>query len=296
MTASGFLLFDKPAGRTSFAALGGFRKIFPGARVGHTGTLDNFATGLLVVVVGSYSHLTPWFTGLDKEYEAEIRFGLGTDTLDPGGAVTATGEIPSLTALEASLGPFRGLIEQIPPEYSAIHVQGKRASDMARKGEAVKLQARPITIHSLDLVDYKDGKASVKVHCSSGTYIRSLARDIAAACGTCAHVSALRRTKVGAFSVSDAIQSPEEASVQTLHSFTPETAGLLGLGTISIAREAEAAFTNGLPALLVELGAGLSRDGDLAAFSGDGRILGVMERRSGLLAYKFVMPKGAGAR
>ncbi|HWR11633.1 MAG TPA: tRNA pseudouridine(55) synthase TruB [Rectinemataceae bacterium] len=292
MTASGFLLFDKPAGRTSFAALGGFRKIFPGTRVGHTGTLDNFATGLLVVVVGSHSHLTPWFTGLDKEYEAEIRFGVGTDTLDPGGAVTATGEIPSLVALEASLGPFRGRIEQIPPEYSAIHVEGKRASDMARKGETVKLQARPITIHSLDLVDFKDDKASMNVRCSSGTYIRSLARDIAAACGTCAHVSALRRTMVGAFSVKDAISSPEEASIQNLHRLDPKTAGILGLDILTIGAEMETSFLNGLPALLAKLDLDSSRDGEAAVFSEGGNFLGVIERLSGRLGYKFVMPRG----
>ena len=291
MTASGFLLFDKPAGRTSFAALGGFKNAFPGARIGHTGTLDNFATGLLVVVVGGYSHLSPWFVGLDKIYEAEIQFGLGTDTLDPSGAITQRGEVPALEALEASLAAFRGAIEQIPPEYSAIHVDGKRASALARKGVAVKLAPRRVTIHSLDLLSYENGAASIVVHCSSGTYIRALARDIAAACGTCAHVSALRRTKVGPFHVGDTISSPEEATIGYLHQLDPETALLLGLNVGFIPEESEVAFTNGAPFALPKIMSDLSRDGDIAIFSAGRKLLGVVERIGKGLNYKLVLPK-----
>lgn len=291
MTASGFLLFDKPAGRTSFAALGGFRRAYPGSRVGHTGTLDNFATGLLVVVAGGYSHLTPWFTGLDKVYEAEILFGIGTDTLDPSGSVTARGKIPTLESLEAALGAFRGSIEQIPPVYSAIHVEGKRASDLARKGQAVELEPRRITIHSLELGRFQDDRASIVVHCSSGSYIRSLARDIAAACGTCAHLSALRRTKVGAFSVEDALFSAEEATAADLKKLDEAIAARLGLKTYSLSAELEKSFLNGAPSILRVLKPELAEEGETAIFSARGEFLGIISSAHGSAAYKMVMPK-----
>lgn len=298
MIESGFLLFDKPAGRTSFAALGGFRRAFPGARVGHTGTLDNFATGLLVVVVGSYSHLTPWFTGLDKVYKAEILFGIETDTLDPSGAVIAKGEIPSREAIENALDSFRGSIEQIPPVYSAIHVEGKRSSDLVRKGQHVELEPRRITIHSLELKNFQDDRASILVHCSSGSYIRSLARDIAAACGTCAHLSALRRIKVGAFAVENALLSPEGATVADLKKLDTEIAARLGLHTLFIAAGLEKGFSNGAPSVLRVLGSELPDEGESAAFSSRGEFLGIIAsgQGKGKAAYKMVMPKAEEAQ
>jgi len=301
MTPSGFLLFDKPAGKTSFAALSGLKRTFPGARIGHTGTLDSFATGLLIVVLGRYSRLASWFVGLDKVYEAELRFGIGTDTLDPCGAVTRSGGIPSRETLEAALPAFRGAILQIPPDYSAIHVEGKRASALARKGGSLSLPPRPVTVFSLDLGRFADGKASMTIHCSSGTYVRALARDIAAVCGTCAHVSALRRVKVGPFSVGDALASPEEATTQSLRRLDPETAALLGLEIVLIPPEHEAAFSNGAPYVLpaikrnegLELRDSEIRDSaDVAAFSSNRDFLGILENRSGKLSYKHVMPKG----
>ncbi|MDP2790883.1 MAG: tRNA pseudouridine(55) synthase TruB [Rectinemataceae bacterium] len=290
MTASGFLLFDKPAGRTSFAALGGFRKAYPGSRVGHTGTLDNFATGLLVVVAGAYSHLTPWFTGLDKVYEAEIQFGIATDTLDPSGAVTATGAVPSRESLESALGAFRGSIEQVPPVYSAIHVEGKRSSDLARKGQAVELEPRRITIHSLELKSFQDSKASIVVHCSSGSYMRSLARDIAAACGSCAHLSALRRTRVGAFALEDALLSAENATVADLKKLDEAIAVRLGLSTSVLPAELEKGFLNGAPSVLKALAPSFPPEGDTAIFSAHGEFLGIVSSRQASAAYKMVMP------
>ncbi|MFA5851504.1 MAG: tRNA pseudouridine(55) synthase TruB [Spirochaetales bacterium] len=304
MTASGYLLFDKPAGKTSFAALSGLKKTFPNARIGHTGTLDSFATGLLIVVLGTYSRLASWFVGLDKVYEAEIRFGIGTDTLDPCGAVTGTGPIPSREALEAALPAFRGEILQIPPDYSAIHVEGKRASSLVRKGGSISLPARPVTIFSLEVSNFADGLASMTIHCSSGTYVRALARDIAAACGTCAHVSALRRVKVGPFSVRDAIASPEDAAAQAFRSLDPEAAALLGLEIASVPAEHEAAFSNGAPYVIPAIiryeasttgmahGADIASGADIAVFSSRRTFLGILENRSGRLSYKHVMPKG----
>lgn len=304
MSASGFLLFDKAAGKTSFAALGTFRKAFPGARLGHTGTLDSFATGLLIVVVGAYRRLAPWFVGLDKEYRAEIRFGIGTDTLDPSGEVTARGKIPSREDLEGVLPKFRGNIEQIPPDYSAIHVGGVRASQLATKGESFSLAPRRIIVYSLDLLSFDEGRglASLAVRCSSGTYVRALARDMAAACGSCAHLSSLRRTRVGPFSVADAqaasgfaaavqeASSPPEPLASPLRRLDPETALSMGLGVGYLRGKTEAAFRNGAKSALEEsITTDVTGDRDIAVFSAGGDLLGIALRRSGRLAYGLVL-------
>ena len=292
MTASGFLLFDKPAGRTSHTALSGFKKAFPASRVGHTGTLDSFATGLLVVVVGSYSRLAPWFTGLDKAYEAEVLFGVGTDTLDPVGDVVATGPIPANSSLEAALGAFRGPILQIPPEYSAIHVGGARASDLAMAGKAVELKPRPVTISKLELVGFTGGRARLRVECSSGTYVRALARDIAAACGTCAHLSALRRLRVGPFGVDEALGPDAAPSASDLKPFTPDIAAAIGLGSRFVDGQAASSFVNGASWLLRDLAGEGCPEGDLAVFERGGAFLGIVGASSDKLSYKLVLPRG----
>ncbi|MCE5257374.1 MAG: tRNA pseudouridine(55) synthase TruB, partial [Spirochaetaceae bacterium] len=205
MSGSGFLLYDKPAGITSFSSLAGFKKLKPAMKFGHAGTLDRFATGLLIVMAGNYSHLAPWFLGLDKAYKAEICFGTETDTLDPEGSIIRSGIIPSKDELENCLPGFIGEQYQVPPDYSALHVKGTRASDLARKGCHPDLAARKISIFRLEMLSCQSPCAILNIECSSGTYIRALARDIAATCGTCAHVRNLRRTRVGPFSVEDAL-------------------------------------------------------------------------------------------
>lgn len=292
MTPSGFLLFDKPAGRTSHTALAGVRKAFPKTRVGHTGTLDSFATGLLVVVVGSYSRLAPWFTGLDKAYEAEVLFGVGTDTLDPVGDVVATGPIPTTGDVEQSLRAFRGHILQIPPEYSAIHVGGARASDLALAGKKLALAPRPVTISRLELIAFKGNRGTLRVECSSGTYVRALARDIAAACGTSAHLSALRRLRVGPFSVADAIATGPEPAAADLKPFTPETAASVGLGIRRVGGLAASAFVNGASWVLRDLSGEGCLEGDVAVFDVADAFLGVIGASSGQLAYKLVLSRG----
>lgn len=291
MTASGFLLFDKPAGRTSHTALSGFKKAFPASRVGHTGTLDSFATGLLVVVVGSYSRLAPWFTGLDKAYEAEVLFGVGTDTLDPVGDIVASGPIPSIGDVEAALGAFRGPILQTPPEYSAIHVGGARASDLAMAGKDVELKPRPITISRLELLDCVGDRARLHVECSSGTYVRALARDIAAACGTCAHLSALRRLRVGPFGVDGALAPDAAPSAADLKPFTQDIAAGIGLGVRHLEGPAASAFANGASWVLRDLADEGCAEGDIAVFDGEGSFLGILGAASGKFSYKLVLPR-----
>jgi len=205
----GILLADKPAGLTSFQALSAVKRALGTGRVGHTGTLDRFASGLLVVTCGRATRLGVLVEGLDKEYADRVCFGTGTDTLDPDGAVVAEGFVPDRDAVEAMLPAFRGDILQAPPAYSAVHVEGRRAHELARSGRAVEPAARPVRIARLDLAGWDPPHAELVVTCSRGTYIRSLARDIAARLGTCAHVAALRRTRVGGFRVEEAVP-PEE--------------------------------------------------------------------------------------
>jgi len=299
MTASGYILFDKPAGQTSFTSLNLFKKTFHGSRVGHTGTLDSFATGLLVVMAGSYSRLASWFVGLDKVYEAEIRFGVETDTLDPNGAITRSGNVPSLEALERVIPAFIGTIQQVPPEYSAIHVAGERASDLARKGESFKLLPRKIEIFSLEIVSFSGDTAKIVVHCSSGTYIRALARDIAAACGSCAYVSGLRRTKVGPFSVADACNSTDQGLPGHLRQLNPENVAPLGLDIGFVPKTLESAFSNGIPLALggIKIQTGLESPSlarEIAVFSEERKLLGIVERDSDRLNYKIVIPPKGG--
>jgi tRNA pseudouridine55 synthase len=204
------LLLNKPPGRTSFQALGQVKKALGTKKVGHTGTLDKFASGLLIALAGKATKLVPRFEAFDKTYIGEITFGKETDTLDPEGSIIAEAPLPGLAALEASLAEFRGEILQKPPAYSALHINGKRAYELARSGEAPEMKARPVSIYSLELLSYQeeDGRvrsAVIRAEVSKGTYIRSLARDIALAAGSRGYLSALTRIKIGDYKLEDAL-------------------------------------------------------------------------------------------
>ncbi len=221
---SGVLLYAKKSGPTSFSSLWSIKHALGTDRVGHTGTLDSFAEGLLVVLAGHLTHLVPHVTGFTKTYRAVINFGTETDTLDPGGKIIRNATPTDRESLEKILPQFTGALLQVPPVYSAVHVDGKRASDAIRRGEDVKLESRQVFVYENKLLDFlpaesTDGKSAyalLEIKCSKGTYIRALARDIAQALGTCAHLSALRRTQVGPFSLSDA------AGFDELEDFTIE--------------------------------------------------------------------------
>ena len=200
---NGLLLLDKKSGLSSFDSLTRVKKTFATGKVGHTGTLDRFACGLLVVLVGRAVKLAFLFENLAKEYYGEIFFGAETDTLDPEGSVIAQAPFPSPRAVEAVLGGFRGEILQSPPVYSAIHVNGRRAHELARAGKAPEMKKRPVTIFELEILSWTPPVAKMRFLVSSGTYIRSLARDIALAAGSRGHLLALKRTKVGPFSLED---------------------------------------------------------------------------------------------
>ena len=209
---SGLILFNKHPGITSFDALRDIKRALGTGKVGHTGTLDKFASGLLIVLVGKALKLSRWFTNCDKKYEGRIYFGAETDTLDPEGKTIAQAGEPSRADVEKVLNLFRGEIMQAPPAYSAIHINGKRASSLARSGAAVEMKKRPVTVYSLELLSWEPPFADIFVHCSSGTYIRSLARDIALAAGSRAHLCALKRTQVAGFKLETENNAPVNIS------------------------------------------------------------------------------------
>jgi tRNA pseudouridine55 synthase len=187
-------------------------------RIGHAGTLDPLATGVLVVAVGRATRLVEYVTDVDKAYLAEVTFGIETDTYDAEGTVTFKRDASHLSreAIEGALGQFRGTIEQRPPAHSAISVGGKRLYQLARAGEVVEAPLRKVEVRSLELREWRPPVATVFLDCSKGTYVRSLAHDLGAALGTGAHLSALRRTRVGEYLVEDAVPLDQlEAQLKT---------------------------------------------------------------------------------
>ena len=210
MKEDSVLLVDKPAGITSFGVVARVRRrlseqLGRKAKVGHTGTLDPFATGLMIIVTGKECRNAMNYTKLDKEYEATIRLGASSSTGDPEGTLTPVSSAePDEDTVKEALRHFIGEITQTPPAFSAIKVNGRRAYDLAREGKPVEIPPRQVTIYSLELMSYDYPDIRIRVHVSSGTYIRSLAEDIGTALKTGAYCTELRRTKVGKWSVEDA--------------------------------------------------------------------------------------------
>lgn len=211
----------KQSGMTSFASMGVVKKAINTKKVGHTGTLDKFADGLLILLSGKLTRLADIISDGTKIYDVWCEFGLQTDSLDPEGQVILKKELPQYKNILEVLPSFKGRIMQIPPEFSALKIAGKRASDRIRNGENIQIKPRPIEIYELDIktlispcgilfypedckADTKIKKLRMTVSCSKGTYIRSLVRDIAANAGSCASVAALRRTKTCRFNLEDA--------------------------------------------------------------------------------------------
>jgi tRNA pseudouridine55 synthase len=204
---SGILLLDKPSGITSNAALGRAKRVLGIRKAGHTGTLDPMASGLLVLCFGEATKVSGFLLDADKAYEAEATLGITTDSEDAEGEVTAEQPVPEFgdADIEAALAGFRGPIEQVPPMHSALKHKGKRLYELARRGEVVERPPRSVVIHALDCVEWTPPTLCLNVRCSKGTYIRSLVRDIGAALGCGAHLSALRRTLSSPFGIEDAI-------------------------------------------------------------------------------------------
>ncbi|HMR22655.1 MAG TPA: tRNA pseudouridine(55) synthase TruB [Micropruina sp.] len=237
MSASGILVVDKPTGWTSHQVVGRCRRLLGTRKVGHAGTLDPMATGVLVVGVGRGTRLLGHLALSTKTYLATIRLGQSTITDDAEGEVTAAPGAAGLAdaAIAAALVPLRGEIVQVPSTVSAIKIDGQRAYARARRGEDVVLAGRPVTVGRFDVLDRRDAEAGgvpvvdldVAVDCSSGTYIRALARDLGAALGTGGHLTALRRTRVGGFGLDGAL-TPAELTADP-----PGRPELLGLADVA---------------------------------------------------------------
>ena len=244
----GLLLLDKKTGLTSFDSLKTVKKAFATGKAGHTGTLDKFASGLLLVLLGKGVKLAPLFLDCTKEYLGTIRFGEETETLDPEGEVVYTAQLPLREDVEAVLDGFRGDILQAPPEYSAVHVNGKRAHELSRQGKPPEMKKRPVTIFSLELLSWEPPEAVIQVHCSAGTYIRSLARDIALAAGSRASLSALKRISVGNFRLQDSVEDTGPESLQkALRPLDKRFFDDLSLPHFSIDQRATEGFIHGRP-------------------------------------------------
>lgn len=199
---------DKPAGMSSFGAVARVRRILSQreghkVKVGHTGTLDPFATGLLILLAGKATKRAPELTKLDKEYEATIRLGATSNTGDPEGEVTISDECPAISReqIEETLQQFVGEIEQTPPAFSAIKINGQRAYKLARAGQDVEMPTRKVQIYSIDIVSYEAPILKIRTHVGSGTYIRTLAEDIGKTLGCGAYTMELRRTKISTYDI-----------------------------------------------------------------------------------------------
>lgn len=214
----GILLIDKPDKMTSFGVVARVRRRLSQeagkkVKVGHTGTLDPFATGLMIIVAGKACREASRFSKLDKTYEAVIKLGQTSTTGDPEGELTDVDpRIPDETEVKETCATFRGEIQQTPPIFSAIKINGQRAYDLARKGEIPEIPVRTVTVHSLEVLDYTYPFVRIKTHVSSGTYIRTLAADIGVMLQTGAYLTELRRTTVGSFSLDEAILIEEVSS------------------------------------------------------------------------------------
>lgn len=203
---SGVLVIDKPVGLTSHDVVQVIRKGTNIRRAGHTGTLDPRASGVLVVLVGPAVRLSEYVSASDKRYQAIIRLGATTDTYDEDGSVLTSSPVEiTEEQFENALKQFIGEIEQVPPPYSAVKVNGKKAYEMAREGEEVELAPRIINVYNLELLEWAPPEAVIDVYCSSGTYVRSLANDLGKVLGCGAHLVGLRRTKSGRFTLRDAV-------------------------------------------------------------------------------------------
>lgn len=277
----GFLVVDKPAGMTSHDVVAAVRRATGVRKVGHAGTLDPMATGVLVVAVGRVTRLIRFVQDASKEYVATGRFGVATDSLDADGAVLEREPMDiDAIALEGVLHRFVGTVDQIPPMVSALKVGGERLYEIARRGETVDRQARRVVIHELEMTEFVPGpypEATFRIACGSGTYIRSLVDDLARALGGRAHLIALRRTRVASLTLGDAVSLdeldgdlsliPPARALAHLPSVVvdPETARGVSHG-VRFATGPLASIEVGTPAVVKEEGGAV-----LAVYTHDGR-------------------------
>ncbi|WP_163995725.1 tRNA pseudouridine(55) synthase TruB [Pyxidicoccus caerfyrddinensis] len=286
----GVLVIDKPSGPTSFDVVRQVRSLLKLKKVGHTGTLDPMATGVLPLCLGEATKVAGFITEGDKAYDATVRLGAETDTQDAQGQVTARAPVPPLTPalLESALARFRGSFDQVPPMYSAVKVAGKRLYELARAGEEVERAARHVTVYELVLRDYSADRLQLSVRCSKGFFVRTLAFDLGRALGCGAHLEALRRTHSGPFTLAQALPLADLPALAKEGALAPRLVSmadaLVELPEVRVSAAEAQRVSHGVP---VEVPAG--RPGRVRVMGPDGALLAVAEVVAGRLRYLRVL-------
>ncbi len=254
----GWVVLDKPIGMTSTHAVSVVKRAFSAKKAGHAGTLDPLASGLLPIALGEATKTVPFVMDGRKAYQFTVAWGTQTDTDDTEGRVIATSEKrPEEAAIAALLPRFTGTILQTPPKFSAIKIAGERAYDLARDGEEVELEARPVEIDSLVIVSHDGATTTFEAECGKGTYVRAIARDLGLALGCLGHVAHLRRTRVGPFTVAEAagVETLRESPESALAALQPVKAALTLIPEVVLHRDAANRLKRGQSALLRGAGA-----------------------------------------
>lgn len=296
----GWIVLDKALNETSTGAVGAIKRIFRAKKVGHAGTLDPLATGILPIALGEATKTVPFVMDGRKVYRFTVRWGIETNTDDAEGKVVANSDLrPDETSIRALLPEFRGVIEQTPPRFSALKVDGERAYDLARAGEEVELAPREIEIHSLNLVASPEAEHSVfEVECGKGTYVRALARDMGRRLGCLGHVTNLRRTEVGLFDEQQAISidalkkiSEEKGEAGLDAMMLPVDAGLMSLPALNVSSNDAQRLCQGQPVLLRGRDAPILEG--LVSVSAQGSLVALAEVEQGSLKPKriFNLPR-----
>ena len=283
MSTSGILLVDKPGGITSHDVVSRVRKLAGTRKVGHAGTLDPMATGLLILGIDSSTRLLTYLVGLDKEYLATIRLGFATTTDDAeGDAIGEPVDATGVTAeqIAAAIVPLTGVIRQVPSSVSAIKVDGKRSYDRVRDGEEFTLVAREVTVAAFEVLAMRPGELDVRVECSSGTYIRALARDLGAAIGAGGHLTSLRRTRIGPFSINDAGMLGDELMTGLL---APASVAQKLFPSVQLTETETVELQQGKRPKLAHLAADLADSpGPIAAIGQNGNLTGLVSTSAGV--------------
>lgn len=294
-SASGILLVDKPTGITSHDVVSRTRKALNMRKVGHAGTLDPMATGLLVLGVGPATRLLTFIVGLDKTYEATIRLGVSTDSDDADGEVIQTTDASALGLEEitAGISELTGDISQVPSKVSAIKVNGRRAYDRVRAGEEITLSPRPVTVSRFDVTSMRTGETVVEVgvvvDCSSGTYVRALARDLGERLGVGGHLTTLRRTRIGPFVVDGAPGADDLVDVTLIDA---PTAAAKVLGRVDVDADEARDLRDGKR---IVGAADRLTSTQAAAVDPDGALIGIVEARGKDMKSAMNMPTGSNA-
>ena len=288
---SGVLNLHKPIGVTSRDVVNQISRPMSKVKVGHAGTLDPLASGVLVVCLGAATRLIEYIQRMPKTYRATILLGATSETLDADGTVVATVDpyIPTTAEIKLALASQVGTISQIPPQFSALRVAGKRAYDLARQGQEVVLEARPVEVYRADLVQYEWPRMDVEIECGSGTYIRSIARDVGEALGCGGLIGILTRTRIGGFLLEEAID-PDEISREEIRArLRPAIAAVASLPRVDITAEELAKIRRGQA---IE-SADTFGPGEVALIGPDGSLAAIGEAKEGTIAPRRVLAGSA---